>query len=232
MIYCDSGGRVDTHRPSVHVREGAAALRDGGEHVRLHRVEPQGPEEPGCVGSSRVDACAHSRPRCSAIQHQGACATAPRQAGYNQREPGQITAGGGVCCCAASNRVGSEGAGTRQQSPPSMRNGLRGHGRGAGGGESALGHARRPRGHGCAARHPKGAQGGAALRGALRQCARECGPGRHKARAAGAFLVKWEVLLGPANARGGVWRAQEAVMSAGSIWGVTHLMSSPPALHP
>ena len=38
-----------------------------------------------------------------------------------------------MCGCAASNRVGSEGAGTRQQSPPSTRNGLRGHGRGAGG---------------------------------------------------------------------------------------------------
>ena len=115
MIYCDGGGRVDTHRPSVRVREGAAALRDGCEHVRLHRVEPRGPEEPGCIGSSRVDAYAHSRPRCSAIQHQGACATAPRRAGYDQREPGQITAGGGVCGCAASNRVGSEGAGTRQR---------------------------------------------------------------------------------------------------------------------
>ena len=58
----------------------------------------------------------------------------------------------------------------------------------------------------------KGHRGAAALRGALRQCAWERGRGRCKARAAGALLVKWEALLGPANARGGVPRAQGAVM--------------------
>ena len=90
MIYCDDGGWVDAHRLSVRVREGTAMLRDGGEHVRLHRVKPRGPEEPRCVGSSWVETCVRSRPRCSAIQHRRACATVPRRAGCDQREPGQI----------------------------------------------------------------------------------------------------------------------------------------------
>ena len=58
----------------------------------------------------------------------------------------------------------------------------------------------------------KGHGGAAALRGALRQCAWERGCGQCKARAAGALLVKWEALLDPTNARGGVQRAQGAVM--------------------
>lgn len=57
------------------------------------------------------------------------------------------------------------------------------------------------------------------LWGAHRQCAQECGRGQCKARVVGVFLVKWEALLGPANARCGIWWAQGAVMSVGSMGG-------------
>ena len=113
MIYCDNGGWVDTHRPSVRVQEGTATLRDGGERVRLHRVEPRGPEEPRCVGSSQVDTCVHWRPHRSAIQRRRACATVPCRARCDQRELGQISAevlyGWGRhvrLCCIKSGGIG------------------------------------------------------------------------------------------------------------------------------